>query len=90
VVNGSYGLARKLYVNGVPCEVHSSSSPGSLNLGTTSSTFYAGNRQGSALQHDLIGKMANARVYSKALSTPTRSANSTSTTPPVLDIAKTW
>jgi hypothetical protein len=65
VANGSYGLARKLYVNGVPCEVQSSSSPGSLNLGTTSSTFYLGHRPSAG---SLIGEVANARVYSKALS----------------------
>jgi hypothetical protein len=65
VGNGSYGLARKLYINGVPCEVQSSSSPGSLNLGTTSSTFYLGHRPSAG---SLIGEVANARVYSKALS----------------------
>jgi hypothetical protein len=64
VVNGSYGLARKLYINGVPCEVQSSASPGSLALGTTSSIFYLGHRAGSG---SLIGEVANGRVYSKAL-----------------------
>jgi len=65
VVNGSYGLARKLYVNGVPCEVQSSYQAGSLNLATTSSTFYLGHRPSAG---SLIGEVANARVYSKALS----------------------
>jgi hypothetical protein len=65
VGNGSYGLARKLYINGVPCEVQSSTSPGSLNLATTSSTFYLGHRPSAG---SLIGEVANARVYSKALS----------------------
>jgi hypothetical protein len=68
VSNNGFGLARKIYINGEECLVQSSSTPGSLALATTSSTFYAGNREGSALQHDLIGKMANMRVYSKALS----------------------